>query len=400
MNRNIILTLLFVWTAFLCNAQKKEISQARANIKVGNNLEQAEKSMRKLLEDSTNIDNRKIWLTMFDAIKKQYEQGNEKLYLKQKYDTASLFNIAHRLFQEMERFDSVDAKPDRKGKVKPEYRKKHSELLNVLRPNLYQGALFYMAKGRYQEAYHCLSTYIDCAASPLFREYKYSERDTMMTKAAYWASYCGYMLKEPRKTLHNAYLALKEKKHIESMLQYLASTYLLEGDTTRYLKALHEGFDRFPQNAYFYSQLIDFNTSEGEWQQALGITDKALKANVDNATLQTVKSTILLNLQRYDECMLLCDSVLGVNDSIPIATLNAGLACFNKAVSMDAKGKRASHKKQILELYGKAMPYLEKARTLMPEGKDKWALPLYTIYLNLNKGKEFEEIDALIKSKE
>ena len=122
--------------------------------------------------------------------------------------------------------------------------------------------------------------------------------------------------------------------------------------------------------------------------------------NVDNATLQTVKSTILLNLQRYDECMLLCDSVLGVNDSIPIATLNAGLACFNKAVSMDAKGKRASHKKQILELYGKAMPYLEKARTLMPEGKDKWALPLYTIYLNLNKGKEFEEIDALIKSKE
>ena len=71
MNRNIILTLLFVWTAFLCNAQKKEISQARANIKVGNNLEQAEKSMRKLLEDSTNIDNRKIWLTMFEAIKKQ-----------------------------------------------------------------------------------------------------------------------------------------------------------------------------------------------------------------------------------------------------------------------------------------------------------------------------------------
>ena len=45
------------------------------------------------------------------------------------------------------------------------------------------------------------------------------------------------------------------------------------------------------------------------------------------------------------------------------------------------------------------MPYLEKYRQLEPDQTDKWALPLYTIYLNLNLGKEFDEIDKLMKKK-
>lgn len=50
-------------------------------------------------------------------------------------------------------------------------------------------------------------------------------------------------------------------------------------------------------------------------------------------------------------------------------------------------------------LLPKALPYLEKFRKMEPGAQEKWALPLYTIYLNLNKGKEFDEIDRLMKSK-
>ena len=110
-----VILLLFLAVTSLCMAQKKELSQAKANVKAGNNLTQAEQSMRKLLEDSDNVRETKIWITMFEAIKKQYDQGNEKLYLKQKYDTAALFNIARRLFVDMERFDSIDAMPEKKG---------------------------------------------------------------------------------------------------------------------------------------------------------------------------------------------------------------------------------------------------------------------------------------------
>ena len=76
-----LLGILFL--IMLCvdmSAQKKELSAARDNVKKNRNLEQAESSMQKLLNDSANRYKKKIWITMFDAIVKQYEQGNEKLY--------------------------------------------------------------------------------------------------------------------------------------------------------------------------------------------------------------------------------------------------------------------------------------------------------------------------------
>ena len=51
--------------------------------------------MRRLLEDSANQRNTKIWDVLFESLRKQYQVGNEKLYLKQKYDTVSLLSLIH-----------------------------------------------------------------------------------------------------------------------------------------------------------------------------------------------------------------------------------------------------------------------------------------------------------------
>ena len=59
-------------------AQKKEIAAARDQVKEGKDLNKAQASMEKLLKDSANLGNKKIWVTLFDAVRKQYEQGNEK----------------------------------------------------------------------------------------------------------------------------------------------------------------------------------------------------------------------------------------------------------------------------------------------------------------------------------
>ena len=47
-------------------------------------------------------------------------------------------------------------------------------------------------------------------------------------------------------------------------------------------------------------------------------------------------------------------------------------------------------------LYRKALPYMEKYRALAPTEKRKWGPALYRIYLQLNMGKQFEEIDKII----
>ena len=135
-------------------AQRKEISQARQWVKHGINLDKAENSMTGLLKDTTNRNNKKIWLTLFEAVKTQYAQGNEKLYLKQNYDTAKLFSLGKKMFDVLQAFDSVDAKPNRKGVIKIEYRDEHAQFLNQIRPNLFNGGAYFMLKHKYQEAYN------------------------------------------------------------------------------------------------------------------------------------------------------------------------------------------------------------------------------------------------------
>ena len=161
--KRITLLLCIICICLQINAQKKEISLAKDNIKKGTNLEQAESSMANLLKDSANRNNEKIWLTLYEAQKKQYEQGNEKLYLKQDYDTAKLFLSVKKMFQTLEGLDSVDAQPDKKGRVKLVYRKKHAAMLDVHRRNLYNGGAYFVNKQNFKEAYNFFDMYLNCS---------------------------------------------------------------------------------------------------------------------------------------------------------------------------------------------------------------------------------------------
>lgn len=396
--KRITLLLCIICICLQINAQKKEISLAKDNIKKGTNLEQAESSMANLLKDSANRNNEKIWLTLYEAQKKQYEQGNEKLYLKQDYDTAKLFLSVKKMFQTLEGLDSVDAQTDKKGRVKLVYRKKHAAMLDVHRRNLYNGGAYFVNKQNFKEAYNFFDMYLNCSIQPLFTGYKYDETDKNMPSAAYWAVYCGYKLQDPKATLHYAYWALKDTAHYQYMLQYLAETYKMEKDTMRYVSVLEEGFKKYPRFPFFFPRLIEYYTKNEQYDAALSLCDKALQVNDSSNLFKFTKSSVLLSLKRYKECIGLCDSVIAKDSTILGAYLNAGLSYFNQAVEADkALRQTAKQKKEIIQLYKKALPYLEKYRKMVPDEKGLWGLPLYTIYLNLNMGKEFDEIDKLLK---
>lgn len=396
--KRITLLLCIICICLQINAQKKEISLAKDNIKKGTNLEQAESSMANLLKDSANRNNEKIWLTLYEAQKKQYEQGNEKLYLKQDYDTAKLFLSVKKMFQTLEGLDSVDAQTDSKGRVKLVYRKKHAAMLDVHRRNLYNGGAYFVNKQNFKEAYNFFDMYLNCSIQPLFTGYKYDETDKNMPSAAYWAVYCGYKLQDPKATLHYAYWALKDTAHYQYMLQYLAETYKMEKDTMRYVSVLEEGFKKYPRFPFFFPRLIEYYTKNEQYDAALSLCDKALQVNDSSNLFKFTKSSVLLSLKRYKECIDLCDSVIAKDSTILGAYLNAGLSYFNQAVEADKALKQtAKQKKEIIQLYKKALPYLKKYRKMVPDEKSLWGLPLYTIYLNLNMGKEFDEIDKLLK---
>ena len=392
-----ILICVFICLPLIAWGQKKTMTQVKDYIKSGKNLDKAEKLMTDLLNDSSSRGNEKVWLLLFESQRKQYDQGNEKLYLKEKYDTTALFLVGKRMFDTLEGLDSLDRLPDARGKVKLKYRDRSAELLNIYRPNLFNGGVFFMKKHDFSRAYDFFDTYMNSAVKPMFARYQYAERDKRLPEAAYWASYCGYKLEKPQLTLRHTYQALKDSVHLPYMLQYLAETYKLEKDTARYVQTLKDGFSKYPKFPFFFSRLIDYYSHIGAYDEAMKSCDEALQTDSVNTLFRYAKSSLLLTMGRYKQSFAISKALIAENDTLADAYLNAGLALFDQAVELDKKTQSGSKKyNQILELYRKAMPYLEKYRAMAPDQKDKWALPLYTIYLNLNMGKQFDEIDKLI----
>lgn len=394
MKRSFVLFIISMTVSVCACAQKKIISQAQTYIKSGSNLDKAEADMRNLLKDSANASNMKIWITLTDAIRMQYEQGNEKMYLKQKSDTAALFLTAHRMFLAYEAMDSVDAKPDKKGRAELKFRKRNAAYLNRLRPNLYNGGVYFISKKDYKSAFSMLDAFIDCGSQPLFSGYKYDARSKSVLSASCLATFCGVKLHDNAKALKHSSLALLYEPGRESTLQHLAGIYADMGDTEKYSQTLRTGVAEYPRSEYFFTRLVDYYNGANMPDSALAVADRALSVEPKNTLYLYAKSNILLNMGRYADCVAVCDSVIAVNDSLADVYYNAGVACVNLALVAQKEG---SGKAEMKKFYRQALPYMERYRELAPDQKDKWSAALYNIYLNLNMGKKFEEITKVIQ---
>ncbi len=385
--------LLLLIIPCLALAQKKELSQARTILKSKRGVEQAEQLMTKLLKDSANRQDKRIYAVWYESVLMQYQAVNEKLYMKQRQDTAQFFELTRRLFNVAEALDSLDMRPDRKGRVDPEYRKEHAEQLMKFRPNLFVASTYFVRKSDFKKAYDFMEAYMDCARQPLFTGYHLDSLDERMPEAAYWATYCGYRMNDPVLTLRYRHLALRDTARAEYTLQYMSEARRQLNDDSLYMETLREGFHRYPTNSYFFPRLMDYYTARGDNAEALNVVNRALEVNDSSMLYLYAKSTVLFNMGRYDESIALSDTLIARNDSMPDPYYNAGTAYLNKALKLHP----LREKKQLKLTYQKARPYMERYRQLAPDQKQKWGPALYRIYLNLNMGRQFDEIDQLMK---
>ncbi len=396
MKKAITLILLTLTFTTCLRAQKKELSQARAYIKSGKDLDKAEKLMNDLLKQPDHQQNMKVHATLYDAVHAQYEEANKRLYLNQKQDTAAFFALVRRLYTVAEAMDSVDTAPDAKGRVRPEYRKAHAESLARLLPNLYSGGAYHIRKQQWQQAFDFYETYLDCFEQPLFAEVLSNAQTDDQQKharqqAAYWALYSAYRMDDPVRTLRHRTLALLEPSKRAFTLQYVAEAWLALKDDSSYVNTLATGFNEFPRNPYFFPRLIDSYSAKRMYAEALEITDKALE-NCDTCQLYLyAKANLLLELGRNDEAL---DYAKRVDSQVlHEASYTAALAIMNKVAKLNEQRDKA----QIKKLCQEAKPFMETYRQQEPNAQDKWAPMLYRIYFNLNMGKEFDEIDRLLK---
>ena len=395
--RKIAIAILAL-TATAALAQKKELSQARTYIKSGKDYDKAEKLMTDLLtKDTLNRQNKKIYATWYESVLGQYQQINEKIYLHQKYDTATVYTLLNRMYRVAESLDTLDAKPDEKGRVKPEYRKSNAEQLDKLRRNLYYGGTYNVRRSKYKDAFDFLETYIDAAQQPLFTGYDYAKNDASMPKAAYWATLAGYRMQDAERTLRYSQLALTDTSKAVFVRQYICEAYLWQKDDAAYLQALEDGFSHHPEYPYFFPRLGDYYNKHGQIDKTLRLSNEALAKYPDRSLFLLAKSVALLELVRYDECIEVSSKLIAKDPKLPEPYFNIATCYLNQALELEKKNEPRLYRQKLTDLYTKARPHMEKYRQLAPNDQKRWAPALYRIYLKLNMGQQFEEIDRLMR---
>ena len=401
--RYIVIAAMLIMPMTLA-AQKKQINQARDILKEGKEPQKAEQIMRELLGDSTQKKNLKAWSLLANAMMMEYEQINEKLYLKQEVDTVAFFNLIGKMFTEFQTIDSIDALPDRKHRVAPRYRERHSQYLNLIRPNLNTAGKFHMKKQDYAKALEYFNIYMHTQEQPLFQKFNYETTDTIMPAVACQAMTCAYYLNDDDKVIGYSDMALKDTVHAASTLRMLVHAYKEKKQYSLYRNTLQKGFRLFPDDSFFFTRLADSYYDAGEKDSAMMVVDSVLAADSTNHLARYARSTILLNEGRYQECIDEVKALQKLTDSVPDADYNVALAYFNQAQQLESqlknnppkRSQRHQIKRRIANLYAQSLVFMTRYRDHAPENVYEWAQPLYVIYLNLNMGKEFEEISNTI----
>ena len=325
---------------------------------------------------------------------------NQKAYLKQPYDTAKFFNKLRDMYGQLRLCDSLDFIPDAKGKVNAKFQKKTQALRIKHRRNIFGGGRFFLSKQKYAEAYPFFDLYCTYKGE--------EEKDTLLHQSAFWATLSAFMVENYTGTIKHADGAIPyyDSKTSAILHEYKVRSYAKLSNDTAWVAELKEGVNKFPEHDYFFVQLADWYHGQRNFEEERQLADKVISSTGGKAIHFYAKSKSYLSEENYDACIACADSAIARQDDFVDAYYNKGISYLNMAVisnemsCKDVKNPQyAIDKQKTQELYRKARPSMEMVRRLQPESQDRWAPALYRIYLNLNLGDEFVEIDRLLNNK-
>ena len=318
---------------------------------------------------------------------------NQKAYLKKPYDTAVFFNKLRDMYGQLRLCDSVDLIPDANGKVHPRYHKKAQALRRKHSRNILNGGKFFLDKKNYAAAYPFFDHY--CTYSP----------DSTSTL---WATLSAFLSENPAGTVKYAddAIAVSEPATAAVLQEYKARAFAQLGNDSAWVVSLKQGVLNYPDDDWFFVQLSDWYQGHRAFNEERSLADKLISRTGGRAIHYYSKSKSYLSEDNYEACIACADSCIALQSDFADAYYNKGIAYLNMAVIAGESSQKDINSPDYLkdklrtqQFYRQAQPCMEKVRLLQPDRQDRWASPLYRIYLNLNLGDEFSEIDRLLNQK-
>lgn len=179
---------------------------------------------------------------------------------------------------------------------------------------------------------------------------------------------------------------------------FLKQSYFGAGDTASGVRAITEGFSKYPDNQSIMIELINYYLVSNNPEEALKLLAKAKASDPTNVSYVFAEGTLYDKLNRYDEAEGAYKQCLEISPEFFDATFNLGVLYFNRAVKIyeDAAkiSDNAEYDKVKLEgdkMLERSIPFMEKAHKIDSSSRDPLET-LKTVYYRLNLNDKYQEV--------
>lgn len=402
--KRVLFSMALLLAAGFTFAQVKSVKEAKSIANEAKpDFAKAVNLINEALTNPETKDDAATWDVAGYIQKKYNEKQMENAYLRKPYDTIKVYNSILEMYNYYVKCDELAQIPNEKGKVQNKFRKTNAAVMLMERPNLINGGIYFFNENKDQEAFKFFSTYVDAASYPMLASENLAVKDTLLPQIAYYTTLAADRIGDKDAIIKYAPMALTDKDGGKFAMQLMADAVKAQGDTLKWVNVLKEGLVKFPDNQYFFANLVDYYSSTNQADKAMEFADEMLAKEPTNKLYLYVKGYLYHNLKDYDNAIVYYKKTIEADPEYAEAYSNLGLVLLMKAQEFSDKATSdindpsyAKAQAEIKKYYEEAKPYYEKARQLAPDRKDLWSLGLYRIYYNLNMGKEFEEIESMM----
>lgn len=396
-----LFSILIMLLLVLPTAGQKQLKPIRAFLKA-KNANEAIKAVQNAEKDSTLRLLPKLYEYGKQAQILINDEQNEKIYLRQAYDTVRFFSSTQSIYDYILKCRDAELYQLAHNGDKARYAKENSRLVHQYYNNLGAAGRFFFAKEKYEEAFSYLNTYLTIPTDDIWGTDKKVMQSTDYRENAYLYLLSAYRSKHYEAVEQYADLLMADTAHCLSVMEHRALSAIEQGDTTTYQALLQEGLIEYPQHMFFFNRLADLYALQGRYKTVVMMADSLLSRDSLNLFYLEAKCVSHLNLKQYEECIQAARRSLAIDTTLIDTHYYIGVAYCNLAAdivlpaNINSKTYRNAQATQR-SLYASARPYLETYRQRAPEKSAVWAPLLYRVYFHLNEGKLFDEMDRLIK---
>lgn len=390
-----ILFILLGFVFCMPMSGQKELKTIKRYLKDGK-ARDAMSLIYKLEKDTTKKKTLALYAYGKEAQLALHQIENEKNYLNQKYDTVAFFNTTMGIIDYILKYDSLECLQEGKSSAREENRK----LLCKYYPNLNAGGRWFFKNGHFEDARKFLKKYIDIPTESIWGINPQDEKT--INHAAYLYLKSSFFLKDYQAVFTYKEQALADSALGRDILETLVISAMQLGDTVAFKNNLKAGVRNYPKVVFFFTHLADYYNQHKEFEKSLALADTLLVVDPENKVFMMGKSLSLMNLKEFEQSIEISKKILDKDSTQTETYFNIGACYCNLAKGVTIPTNINSplyktSKEKVKTYYKEALQYLETYRALKPKEIEKWAPLLYRVYLNLNMGEQFEEMDQILQ---